>query len=92
MLKVTIILAVVAVLPVFFTITWLSSSYHRLRILRNRCKELRAQPNPSRDADKQTATEYNRARNRFPANVVAALFGFKAIEPASGEQPDKAGE
>jgi hypothetical protein len=86
MLKLAIILTVAAVLPVFFVITWLSSNYHRLCILRKQCDELRAQPNSSRAAHKQAATQYNQARNRFPANLVASLLGFKAMESADGEQ------
>jgi hypothetical protein len=92
MLKVAIILAVAGVLPVFFVITWLSSNYHRLRILRKHCDELRAQPNSSRDDHNQAAAQYNQARNRFPANLVASLLGFKAIEPADGEQSKRRGE
>ena len=88
MFKLLFIAGVAVALPVFFLLTWLVSSYHRLAGLREKClsaqRELERQSKTesyfraATQAYSEAVSNYNRARETFPASALASVFGFKA--------------
>lgn len=72
-MKATLFFAfIVSVIPVFLLLTYVLSTRHRLAGLRERCR--------TADDPAQAVVDYDAARNTFPANLVAWLFGFRPME------------
>jgi hypothetical protein len=89
--------AIALVIPVFFLLLFVMSSYHRLAALRRRCAQVAAEIDTVADPGKSAvlASElttaiaaYNAARSAFPAKLVADLFGFPS-EGSAIPPPDQ---
>jgi hypothetical protein len=106
-MKLLILTVIVLVVPTFFLLVFVISTVGRLTTLRHRCRTIRecleaapaadlgAQPGsepPSPGDLMQAVDAYNAARRTFPANVLAAVCGFREMElkreqPSRGERP-----
>lgn len=63
---------IVSAVPAFLVLTYGFSTRHRLAELRERCRQ---------GGDRLRAVvDYDAARRAFPANLVAKLFGFRAVD------------
>lgn len=86
--KILFLTLIALVIPLFFLLIFLLSTYNRLATLRRRCLTTALNEAESSDATaslaqrKQAIEAYNAARTTFPTSVVATLFGFQP-EPAS---------
>ena len=90
MFKILFILGVAVAVPVFFVLTWLTSSYHRLATLRDHCETIRKRqvnaqgaPNDLPDGERdygEALAKYNQCRQAFPTSIISAIFGFRPDE------------
>ena len=95
-MKLLIITIIVLAIPLFFLFVFVMSMVSKLTGLRNQCREIReriqAAPaensrtgtvlEPQTHGDFKLAAErYNAARTKFPGNLLAALCGFREMEP-----------
>ncbi len=82
-MKLLFSILIALVIPLFFLLVFVLSQYQKLAALRRRCQEAAAQPGggPPEPSYPAVAAEYNRARRRFPANLIGAAFGFAPAPP-----------
>jgi len=95
-MKLLILTIIVLVIPTFFVFVFVMSTLSKLASLRNRCREIRGRINAAPAANSPAgpvvelqarsdfdvaADRYNAARRNFPASVLAALCGFREMEP-----------
>jgi hypothetical protein len=81
-MKLLILGTTILVVPLFFLFVFVMSTVGKLTRLRNRCAEVRRQ-NPASTEVRNIAQNYEAVRTRFPGNIVAALWGFRELEPWS---------
>ena len=85
-MKIFFLTLIALLIPLFFLLIFMLSTYNRLAGLRNRCRA--ASQNPDRDGiterQRQAIEEYDEARRTFPTNMIARLFGFGPEQPVSG--------
>ena len=94
-MKILFISIIALVIPLFFMLVFVLSTYNKLAALRNRCREARDRieaaslaglpPVPSSlvDATRDylaAAENYEAASTGFPASLVALVFGFRPVE------------
>ena len=92
-MKLLIITIIALVIPLFFVLVFVMSTINTLTSLRRRCLDIRERGNAQSAPELQTraefnlaAEQYNAARKRFPANLLAMLWGFREVEPLAGER------
>jgi len=81
------LLLIALVIPLFFLGVFVLSEYHKLAALRRRSQAAATQPDPAlaRQTYQEAAREYAKARQHFPTNLIAALFGFPPARPFSAD-------
>jgi len=88
-MKLLFITIIVLVIPIFFALVFLMSTVGKLTKLRNRCREIRSGMQSESQRDFNLAVDqYNAARTKFPAGLLAGLCGFQEIEPSTGQPVD----
>ena len=91
-MKILFLTFIALVIPLFFLLVYVLSTYNRLLSLRNRCRA--TCPDSDRDGlgerQRQAIEQYDQARTGFPTNVVARLFGFGPEQPVSGNMASSA--
>ena len=85
--KILFLTAITLVIPLFFVLVFVLSEYHKLAVLRRRCRDASAQLDPVRapQAYSDAVTQYDTARSRFPTNLIALVFGFAPADPCKTE-------
>jgi len=92
-MKLLIVTIVALVIPLFFVLVFVMSTINKLTSLRRRCLDIRERADAQSDPESQARSEfclaaeqYNAARNRFPNNFLARLWGFREMEPWAGQR------
>ena len=85
-MKILFLTFIALVIPLFFLLIFVLSTYNRLVGLRNRCRASASASNRDLIAERQREAikQYDEVRRTFPANVIARLFGFGPEQPISG--------
>lgn len=86
-MKLLFITIIVLVIPLFFLLVIVMSTVSKLTKLRNRCRELRERVQAAPLAESEgpsdfnlAAEQYNAARTKLPAKLLAACCGFHEME------------
>lgn len=100
MIRTLIIGGIILIVPLFFVLVFVMSSYNKLIALRKRyqkalnslreelaCTESKVAI--ARQAFNDRVIDYNTARRKFPTNLIALLFHFSAAELWSVEEPEQ---
>ena len=83
-MKILFLTFIALVIPLFFLLIFVLSTYNRLTNLRNRCRPIVSGSDRDDVTERrhQAVEQYNEARRSFPASVIAWLFGFGPEQPA----------